>query len=319
MTGLELICPACASDLDGDKEEYRCSACGRRYPVLGGVADMRLEPDRFLTLEDDRAKGMAAILRAGDGGYQAALGAYWEMTPELEPKLARAHLRRQLAEGDAGAALSREVERRCGPTKGLALDLGCGLGGFVGAAASQGMEAFGVDAAFRWAVIARLRLSEARAQATIVCANAEHPPFRPGSFELVVANDLFEHVREPSRAAAMAARMLRPGGRLYAASTNRYSLAPEPHVRLFGVGWLPRSWQSGYVRFRRGHAYDKVRPVSGGELRKLIAGAGLEAGRVAAAPVFAGHLGGLERSSLEALEALPGVSPRIGLAARRPV
>ena len=315
---LELVCPACASGLDADPKQLRCCDCGRVYPILGGAPDLRLEPDRFLSLEADREKGLEALERAGTGGYEAALEAYWEMTPELEPELARAHLKRQLAEGDAGAALVRQVEQRCGPLRGPVLDLGCGLGGFVEAATRQGLECVGIDTAFRWAAIATSRLRQARVNGSIVCANAEHPPFRPGGFGSVVANDLLEHVRDPAAALASAARMLRPGGCLYLASTNRYSLAPEPHVRLFGVGWLPREWQSGYVKFRRGHPYDKVRPVSAGELRALALEAGLEPGPVHGAPVFAGHLGAIQRTGLQALEALRWAAPRIGLVARRP-
>ena len=318
MNAVELVCPACASQLDADKQEYRCAACGRRYPILGGVADFRLEPDRFLSIEADRAKGLAVLERAGAGGYEAALEAYWGLTPELEPGLARGHLRRQLAEGEAGAELARDGERRCGPMRGPVLDVGCGLGGFVAAAASQGLEAVGIDAAFRWAVVAKLRLEQIDVHdAAIVCANAEHPPFRPGSFGLVVANDLVEHLREPDIAVSQAARMLAPDGSLYLASTHRYSLAPEAHVRLFGVGWLPRRWQSGYVRFRRGHAYDKVQPVSAGELRRWTRDAGLEPGRVGAAPVFKGHLGSLPRAGLLAMEKIGWGAPRIGLAAQR--
>jgi SAM-dependent methyltransferase len=317
LTAPPWVCPACAADLEAHPDQLLCRGCGRVFPVLAGVADLRLEPDRFLSLEADRAKGLA-VLRAGEGGYEAALQAYWGLTPELEPALAQGHRKRQLAEDEAGAALAREVVRRCGSLQGPALDLGCGLGGFVAAAASHALAAVGIDAAFRWTAVASLRLRQAGVDAALCCANAEHPPFRPGSFELVVANDLLEHVRDPAAVLEAAARMLRPGGRLYAASTHRYSLAPEPHVRLLGVGWLPRSWQSAYVRMRRGHAYDKVRPVSAGELAELVRGAGLEAEAAFAAPVFAGHLGPTQSAGLAALQRLRWAAPRIGVVARRP-
>ncbi len=315
---LEPICPACAGELDAAEDALRCPGCRRAYPVLAGVADLRLAPDRFLSLEADREKGLRVLDKAGDGGYRAALEAYWELTPELEPELAQGHLKRQLAEADAGAALAREVERRCGPLQGPVLDLGCGLGGFVAAAAFQGLESIGVDAAFRWAVLAKLRLERARVSATVICANAEHPPFRPGNFSLVVANDLLEHVENPRRTMTFAAQMLRTGGRLYVASTNRYSLAPEPHVRLLGVGWLPRSLQSGYVELRRGHAYDKVCPLSGRELQRLTEQAGLRPSQPASAPVFAGHLDAGSRAGLAVLERARWFAPRVGLAASRP-
>ncbi|MCB9384443.1 MAG: class I SAM-dependent methyltransferase [Bryobacterales bacterium] len=280
---------------------------------MAGMPDLRLAPDRFLSLEADRAKAVAVLDKARGRGYGAALEAYWSLTPELEPSLARGHLHRQLCEREAGAGLWQEVEQRCGAPSGPVLDVGCGLGGFVAAAAKNGRTSVGLDAAFRWTLIARLLLEEAAVDAVVLCANAEYPPFRAKTFELAVANDLIEHVTDPPTAVAGAARA---ASTLYLASTHRFSLAPEPHVRLFGVGWLPRRMQSGYVKMRRGHAYDRVRPVTAAELTERVEAAGLTPGEVFAAPVFAGHLGFRARTALRALERVPRFAPRIGVLGR---
>ena len=55
----------------------------------------------------------------------------------------------------------------------------------------------------------------------------------------VVAGDVIEHVADQAATLAEAYRVLRPGGRLFLASPNRFSLAPEPHVGVWGVGYLP--------------------------------------------------------------------------------
>ncbi|MEZ5392776.1 MAG: methyltransferase domain-containing protein [Bryobacterales bacterium] len=277
------------------------------------MPDLRLAPDRFLSLEDDRAKAVAVLDKAQGRGFGAALDAYWSLTPELEPNLARGHLHRQLCEREAGASLWREVQQRCGTPQSAVLDVGCGLGGLLAAAAKSGHKAVGLDVAFRWTLIARLLLEEAAVEAVVVCANAEYPPFRPKTFDLAVANDLIEHVTDPPTAVAGAARA---ASSLYLASTHRFSLAPEPHVRLFGVGWLPRRMQSSYVKMRRGHAYDRVRPVTAGELSERVTAAGLSPGEVFAAPVFAGHLGFRARTVLRMLERSPRFAPRIGVIGR---
>jgi uncharacterized protein YbaR (Trm112 family)/predicted SAM-dependent methyltransferase len=47
---------------------------------------------------------------------------------------------------------------------------------------------------------------------TDVVGDAHQLPFRDGSFDRVFAFNLFEHLREPARAAAEVARVLKPGG-----------------------------------------------------------------------------------------------------------
>jgi O-antigen/teichoic acid export membrane protein len=49
--------------------------------------------------------------------------------------------------------------------------------------------------------------------------------------------------------------VLRPGGRLLIWSPNRFSLGVDPHVRLWGLGFLPRRWAEAYVHLRRGGAW----------------------------------------------------------------
>jgi hypothetical protein len=63
--------------------------------------------------------------------------------------------------------------------------------------------------------------------------------------------------------------MVKGGGAVFLNTVNRYSLAPEPHVNLWGVGLLPRAFQDRYVRWRRGVGYVNIRPLSYPELRRL--------------------------------------------------
>ncbi len=315
--GLRLVCPACRGELAEQSSTLECQGCRKTFPVVSGIPDLRLQPDRFLSMEADRSKGLTTLVRAGGGGFQAALDAYWAMTPELEPALAAHHIRRQLAEAAVGRALLREL----GDVEGPLLDLGCGSCGLLAAAARRGVDAVGVDAAFRWLLIGRERLREMELDPPLVCANAEALPFAGNSFPTICANDLFEHLVEPQPAASEIARALAPGGRLHASTNNRYSLLPEPHVRLWGVGWLPRRWQARYVQALRRHDYSRVRLLGPGELRRLAEHAGLEAESVRAAPIQARHLEGLARGLAQASNALPwpaAVAPRIALRARKP-
>jgi SAM-dependent methyltransferase len=316
--GVRLVCPQCRHGLQSADDWLACGGCGRKFPVVAGIPDLRLFPDRFLSQEADRAKGLKALERAGGRGFEAALHAYWEMTPELAPKLARGHIRRQLAETSVGGELLNELAR-CGVTGSPLLDLGCGSGGLLAAVAKRGPAIVGVDAAFRWLLIGRERLRQMDREPLLVAANAEALPFEAGSFPAVCANDLLEHLADPTPAVAEIARLLAPAGAAYIATNNRYSLLPEPHVRLPGVGWLPRTLQPRYVRLVRRHAYDKVRLLGVGELRSLLRDAGLDAG-ILSAPLFSRHFEGMERRLALLVNQAPwpvSVAPRFAAIARR--
>ena len=50
-------------------------------------------------------------------------------------------------------------------------------------------------------------------------------------------------------------RVLAPGGHLYVTTPNGFTLMPEPHVHLWGVGFLPRRFADRCVQFRLGVPY----------------------------------------------------------------
>lgn len=310
--GLELVCPSCKGPLDDHEQAYACGVCWRDYPVVAGIPDFRLLPDRFISFEDDRRKGLRALDLAKDqgGGFEAFLDAYWSITPELDPQLAARHRVHQAMEIEIGEQILREVERlieadateaaggrqyspssrgdSAQPT--TLLDLGCGTAGLLAAVGSLFGFGVGVDVAFRWLLAGRLRLREAGVDSPLVCANAEHLPFR-GVFDRIVANDLLEHVVTPAQVLAECRRVVAPSGYCYLATNNRYSLAPEPHVQLWGVGFLARDLQMAYVQSARDHSYQNVNLLSGRELRRLASRANLRCSRVEPAPLFARHLG----------------------------
>jgi hypothetical protein len=56
---------------------------------------------------------------------------------------------------------------------------------------------------------------------------------------------------------------------------NRFSLGPEPCVRLWGVGFLPRLLAEGYVRSVKGISYRNIHLLSYFQLRRLLSRSGL--------------------------------------------
>ena len=105
----------------------------------------------------------------------------------------------------------------------------------------------------RWLLLARKRLDElGRHEIALVCGCAESLPLADGSISAIVAGDVVEHVRSRPKLLAEAHRVLAPAGRMIAATPNRFSLAPEPHVNVWGVGFLPRRLMRPYVKLAGG-------------------------------------------------------------------
>jgi SAM-dependent methyltransferase len=99
------------------------------------------------------------------------------------------------------------------------LDLGCRYGALTRAYAG-GNDVVGVD-------VDRDALAEAASSLGIetVWADVEEPlPFEPERFDVVVAGELIEHLREPERLVSEARRVLRPAGVLVASVPNFFRL-----------------------------------------------------------------------------------------------
>ena len=153
------------------------------------------------------------------------------------------------------------------------LDVGCGTGGMSIAASREGLRVVGVDVALRWLVMGAQRLREEGVDVPLVCANAESLPFRADSFDAVVADAVVEHVRSPARMRDEALRVLHRGGAFFFTTNNRYSMLPEPHVRIWGFGLIPRSWMERVANRVRRTPY-KARLLSRAELSRLFRGVG---------------------------------------------
>jgi ubiquinone/menaquinone biosynthesis C-methylase UbiE len=160
-----------------------------------------------------------------------------------------------------------------------ALDLGCGAGEFTAAMAESGAAVVGVEVA----------------EAALTRARARHPgldfrlvaldgplPFEDGSFELVWASEVIEHVSDTARWLSEVRRVLVPRGRLLVTTPShgrlrvalggveRFSEPLGDHLHLYTKGSLRT------LLHEFGFAEVQVRAVEGPPLlrRILLARAG---------------------------------------------
>jgi 2-polyprenyl-3-methyl-5-hydroxy-6-metoxy-1,4-benzoquinol methylase len=140
------------------------------------------------------------------------------------------------------------------------LDIGCGDGALIRAAAARGAVVTGVDADPAMLAAARRRMARAGLEATLREGRVEGLPFPDASFDVVASVTVLCFVGDAGCAVREMARVLRPGGRLVLGELGRWSTwAALRRVR----GWLgSATWRA--ARFR-----------TPGELRTLVHEAGL--------------------------------------------
>jgi len=179
-----LKCLACgAIGLKLDETGWRCDACSRTYPVVGGVS-------RFVDAEH----------------YAGLFGFQWN-------RFARTQL-----DSANGTTLSRDafIEKTGWMLPSLAgrrvLDAGCGMGRFAEVAAGAGADVYAID--LSTAVEAAERNLGSRSNVHFYQADILNLPFADESFDAIYSIGVLHHT--PSTRAAFLAlcRLLKPGGRI---------------------------------------------------------------------------------------------------------
>ena len=153
--------------------------------------------------------------------------------------------------------------RQFAPLEGARiLDIGCGLGVYVRKFREFSDRVIGVD-------IDRKRLVEgARTTPGLMLSASEQLPFRDGAFDIVVLNEVIEHVRNDRATIAEALRVIRPGGHIAVYAPNR--LFPfETHGIYLGnrfvfgnipmINWLPDPLRNRLVPHARAYTRRGIR------------------------------------------------------------
>ena len=235
-----LACPACAGAVERHASSYQCADCARVFPIRFGIPDFRLAPDPYISIDDEVAK--IDRLNIEGKSFIELVRAYYSITPENPPALHKRYIASMDAAIARGAGILSKMRARFpGTERQTLLDVGCGTGGMTIAGTRTFGTVIGADVALRWLVMGQQRIREAGVNAILVCANAEHLPFRSEIFDSAAADGVIEHVADSSRMRDEVIRILKPGGSWFFVTNNRYSVLPEPHVRIWGFGLLPRS------------------------------------------------------------------------------
>lgn len=262
-------CPRCRGGLACREEILDCMACGHRYGQVDGIPDLRIPGESWIDFEEDLAT--ARDIASLDVPLEDLVRAVFARRPGWEEGLIRLRTNQVLA---APERLHEDVAgwlAEC-TSQDAWLDLGCGPGMLLAAAADMERPGFGigVDVSMTWLVVAKRLIAAHGGTPVLAAALGEALPLADGALSGVVSLDVIEHVDRPDAFLHEIDRVTRPGGRLALSTPNRFSLAPEPHVMVWGVGLLPHRYQARYVAWRSGKAYVSTCLMGSGGLRRTL-------------------------------------------------
>ena len=178
------------------------------------------------------------------------------------------------------------------------LDVGCGLGTYVKEFRRFTTHAFGID-------VDEERVAEgARTLPNLQVAASEDLPFPDATFDVIVLNEVIEHVRADARTIAECLRVLRPEKRIVIYAPNRLYLF-ETHGIYLGKHYVFRlipfvNWLPDVLRDR---FYPHVHAYTTADLNRLLRG---QPGRI----VHHGYV-------FPGFDNIVGRRPRLGRALRR--
>jgi len=138
------------------------------------------------------------------------------------------------------------------------LDVGCGDAGAIIAFAEHGALCAGIEFEEASVERGRIRAQDHGVSLDLSQGVAESIPHPDSTFDLVILDNVLEHVSDREASLAEIRRVLKPGGLLYMVTPKPlalYSMWRDPHYDLAGLVLMPRRLQVWYFeKVRRGGA-----------------------------------------------------------------
>ena len=260
--------------------ELQCTRPGRphSYPIVAGIPDLRLTRDADLAVARERAdarllaemlsrapldgdvRGEDVSLLARDGVFAGDMGSPGGVS---------------VVRGSEELLIDwQELDQDSSDVR-IVLDIGCGSGILLEAAARRWPVCVGVDGSLRQLVLARHRLQQAGIRARLVCANVDALPFAGGLFDRVIAGWILELSPRKERALREWNRMLSAQGRLWISTSNRWGISRDPQLGIPALSWMPMRLLDVWAKWH-GLSLPQRALVGTKRLRQLLEEAGFE-------------------------------------------
>lgn len=261
-------CPLCKGGLNWGPDVVHCALCGRDYPIVADIPDFRIACDAWIDFDLDRERACVVDGLILQNGLRAGIEEVFLNSRKFTPDKSLQRTRQVLSGVDkCDTQLSQWLAPFAAPGT---LEIGSGPGQLLAAAARRGECIAGIDVSLEWLVVSKHLVAANGGEALLAAGLAEALPVRSGAIQAVISLDVIEHVGDQAGFVRELSRVLAPGGRFALSTPNRFSLSPEPHVGVWGVGYLPVSLQAAWVRLVSGQEYAYTRLLSRSEVLRLF-------------------------------------------------
>jgi ubiquinone/menaquinone biosynthesis C-methylase UbiE len=142
------------------------------------------------------------------------------------------------------------IERVFGLNGRTLVDIGCGDGGFSIAARRRGCKVIAIDISPQALRRASARYSGRHVEVDLIRGSGLQLPIKDNTCDVVVLQDVLEHVSSPVGLLRESIRVLRSGGVCYVSAVNAHYLRyifSDPHWGIFGVALLPHKLGKLYI------------------------------------------------------------------------
>ena len=214
---------------DTDYEYHRCTTCGAVYqtPLPSPQQIAGFYPDHYSIYNEEiklkpRRAGERALLNVAYGYRHLPAPAMLKLVAPV-------------------MSLFSDRDNLPYEQGGRLLDVGCGNGRFLLRMQQLGWQVQGVE--FNQTAVNICRQNHLE----VFHGELEQAGFTDESFDLITARHVVEHVQDPDAFVALAARLLKPGGRLHLRTPNSEALGRA----IFGALWFPNEVPRHLVLFSR--------------------------------------------------------------------
>jgi len=262
---IAFICPKCKTKLEVDGNDFYCNPCQKYYKEFLGLPDFRLFfrdsdnqkklAEKFikswdkLTYEDMihmRFEGLRK--RALEKGKNASDFKMWNADEQ-------AHLSSYKIRGKRHLDIIKSVLKKSSKPEKIErmVDVGCGWGRDLLHLSNLSAEVIGVDVSlFSLLMTKKLLEEEGITNVTLILAEGETLPIDSESVDGVNCSATIEHMKSPSDFLKESSRCLKNKGWLFLYYPNRFSLLPETHTGIWGLGYFSFSRQKKIIFNKNG-------------------------------------------------------------------